>query len=1234
MARFPWISPMPQAPVPYTMPFSHAPSRQSRKPRNSSTVRSRVSFLLSAAVRMKLNSLLVTSVQRAGPLALAVGFSFVTIPSNQIGSFKVWGRKMRGWGPFIAWTLCLTGVFADEQTDALSRALIEVRSSFQQGLAQCVDNAARIPASFKPFQSPRVNYGDAPLPVSVDVAGLEHLCLTVKGTMGGGHTYWGEPVLIDAAGKATRLTDLQPQVVVLGWSELRVNKGGGPFYSIAKQRMAFGLFAHVDSYVSYPLGQKYVRFEAKAGISDTGSQGAHAVFGVAGGFDKRQVQSILRGSMENESVGDLGRTWQVANEGGALELVPWIRTPGAGHIDTAVRTLLAQCGDEPELARRLAAISASKKEGGEPEWLTLYFDVLATKRRYAALDEAAAQLDVLCAFMAVEGVPVDAFRAEIDAAKQGVAAERRKGAQALQAYCETLAALRRKILFTHPAADFKDLLIDVRHLPLYYHNVDQYLGRNSRVAPGLMVLEDWKGAVPKERWLTRDKLPPGGTQHPDLSYDGKKVLFGFCDHTEKEPQKRRFMICEAAVDGSGIRQVTGTAADPWEQTRRGGAYTVIIEDFDPHYLPDGGFVFTSTRSQDFGRCHAGRYAPAFLIHRGELDGTRIRALSWGEANELDPAVLNDGRIIYNRWEYVNRHDCLFHKLWTTRPDGTGAASFYGNLTPVPQSLSEARAIPGSGKVMATASGHHSFTAGSIVLLDPLKGVDGPDPVYRLTPEAKYPESQGFDTTTYVSPYPLTERLFFAAWSPYPHVSQGDSPGSEAGAEKRGQRWDAYAIYLVYHHGGKAYRELVYRPKEKVSAFTPIPIRPRPVPPVLPSSLPEQPKAATGTFYVQNVYQSLHPIEPNSVKYLRINALFNQPTPRVPHRAWVMDEVAKGVIGTVPVKPDGSVSFSMPSRTPVQLQLLDADKMCVMNMRSFIYLQDGEHASCVGCHEERGKSPPVAYAPVAPQVPVPVPGPDAARGFNYVATVQPVWDRYCIRCHGLDKTEGGVNLTGRYLERETERYPSGKLRMGASYDTLVRNPKYYKMMDRNCETVTSKPKDYLSHASGLPSWIRKHGKEKGAELDPASWERVVTWLDVNAQLYGNYSFNRPENREPCPEGEKALRAYVKEQFGETLATQPFEALVNNGCLDESRILNAPLAAEAGGWGQIAKWKSRDEESFGKMRVLVASSLKPQACSDRDFTCGSPERCRCGACWVRSCEADYRQKHRQEQTARTD
>jgi hypothetical protein len=203
--------------------------------------------------------------------------------------------------------------------------------------------------------------------------------------------------------------------------------------------------------------------------------------------------------MDNESVGDLGREWRAVAEGGPLELPRWIRTPGADVIAEAVRSLLQSCGSEPELARRLAELQAAKREGGEPEWLRLYLDAAKARRGYAALDEAVAQLDALCAFMAEEGAPAEAFRPRIEAAKKRAADERQKGAAALAAAGDDLAALRREILFTHPAADFRDLLIDVRHIPLYYHNVDQYIGRSSASHRGC-----WS-------WRTgRARSPPSG----------------------------------------------------------------------------------------------------------------------------------------------------------------------------------------------------------------------------------------------------------------------------------------------------------------------------------------------------------------------------------------------------------------------------------------------------------------------------------------------------------------------------------------------------------------------------------------------------------------------------------------------------------------------------------------------------------------------------------------------------
>jgi len=357
-----------------------------------------------------------------------------------------------------------------------------------------------------------------------------------------------------------------------------------------------------------------------------------------------------------------------------------------------------------------------------------------------------------------------------------------------------LAALRRRIILSHPALDFDRLLINKTPPPLYSHNCDQYLGRHSRSGPGIVILEDWKSDHPSEAHVLRGKLPVGSVNKPKLSWDAKRVLFAFCDHTEKRKDWRRFFIYEAAMDGSWVRQITGTEVDPLE--RWGGRMTSVIEDNDPAYLPDGGIAFVSTRCQSYGRCHNGRYTPSLLLHRVERDGSRLRQISFGEANEADPAVLPDGRVVYTRWEYVNRNVTKFHMLWSTRPDGTGAANFYGNNTERPWMLSETVPIPGSHKVVALATGHHSFSTGCIVRIDPLIGQDEAPPLTRITPEVAFFEAERYTGGgCYSTPWPLTEDLFLAAWSPSPIPGQGKKPA------------DNYAIYLVDSLGG---RELIYR----------------------------------------------------------------------------------------------------------------------------------------------------------------------------------------------------------------------------------------------------------------------------------------------------------------------------------------------------------------------------------------------------------------------------------------
>lgn len=750
--------------------------------------------------------------------------------------------------------------------------------------------------------------------------------------------------------------------------------------------------------------------------------------------------------------------------------------------------------------------------------------------------------------------------------------------------------LRREIIFSHPALDFEKILINVNPPTKYSHNGDQHLGRHSRIGPGLTILTDWKTENPKATAILKDKLPEGATRNPDLHYDADKVVFSFCDHTA-EGQKRYFLY-EAAIDGSWVKQLTGTKRDKFETWD--DRATVIIEDNDGCYLPDGNIIFISTRSQTFGRCHGARYNPAWVLYRCDGNGDNIRQLSYNNENEYEPSVLNDGRIVFTRWEYTNRHEMLFHMLWWCRPDGTGASNFYGADTLHPMMVVEARAIPGTHKIVATAMAHHSYNTGTTVVLDTNLGDNDEEPVTHVTPETPYPESHGWPEPHYSHPYPVNEELFLVSRANHPVHKQGQTPPPA----DRG-------IYLIDPVGG---RELIYE-NPNVASFSPIPIRKRQRPPVLPSVLPDG-APDYGTVYVQNAYLTGNDpegkIQPGSIKAIRVNALGVKPQGiQAQCNAASTNDVPKKVLGTVPVDENGSAYFKIPARTSVQLQILDKNGMAILTEKSFFYLQPGENRGCIGCHEPSGTSPDRAamsrIARMKPADLAPPAGPRYPGGMSYRRTVQPVMDRYCIQCHGLEKNDNGINLVddgsidigqthpGTYPGVYSALLAQGEHRIGRRAFMGGHPWDGVPVTMGSVEYNISRPYRFYAHGNKV-SHMLANGDEnhpKLIDVDRESYMRVIEWLDLNGQFYGDLFPNKHKiaQRGIDPIALSELRAFVRELFGEELARQPDRALVNPAQPEESRILMAPLAAEAGGWGQINGFTSKQDPKFKKLLELV-------------------------------------------------
>jgi hypothetical protein len=664
--------------------------------------------------------------------------------------------------------------------------------------------------------------------------------------------------------------------------------------------------------------------------------------------------------------------------------------------------------------------------------------------------------------------------------------------------------LRRQIaLEENPLAQFGPLLF-VKQVPsAFSHQLTQYSGRCARPGGGLFVLD-----APGRSMQTRriDSLPLGNVMHPDVSWDGRRVLFAFCQ-TDPPPvdwrtnETQAYHLYEMAVDGSDLRQLTDGSFD----------------DFSPRYLPNGQILFLSTRRGGFHRCGRGP-CPVYTLALAEADGSNPRVISFHETHEWDPAVLNDGRVIYTRWDYVDRNAVYYQQLWSVRPDGSDVRIFYGNNTLNPVGIWEARPVPGSNRVMATAAAHHAMTAGSIILLDVTRGIDGLEPIDRLTPDVLFPESEApvqhwraphgltsarepspeekrWPGHCYRTPYPLSEDYFLAAYSYDPLIGEPNANPA-----------NMFGIYLVDRFGNK---ELIYR-DANIGSLWPTPLRSRPVPPVLPSMLDEQP-SNEGTFFLQNVHESWPQLPGSSddVKRLRIVQVLPKTTPHAnqPRVGLANASPGRQVLGTVPVEPDGSAFFRAPAGIAIAFQALDERGMAIQTMRSLTYLQPGEQSSCVGCHEHRTRTPLYHGAGLAGRrTPSEItPGPDGSKPFNYAILVQPVLDKHCVQCHQGPDAEGGIDLTGTPVGEFTASY--------LALAPLVPFSEWRGAPQTNLEPVTP-PDQFGARASSLIELLTKGHED--VSLTEDEWERLITWMDTNALFYGTFD---PEDQQRQRRGER-------------------------------------------------------------------------------------------------------------------
>jgi len=647
-------------------------------------------------------------------------------------------------------------------------------------------------------------------------------------------------------------------------------------------------------------------------------------------------------------------------------------------------------------------------------------------------------------------------------------------------------AARKKIVFT------KHFNMGGSHYAYTEAQSDAQAERNFKPGTSLCILE-MDSLYGTATTLIDD--PKGVIRDPDVSFDGKRILFSW----KKSDRRDDYHLYEMDVASGQIRQIT-----------KG----VGFADYEGCYLGNGEIIFNSTRCVQIVDCW---WTEVSNLYRCDGDGRFLRRLSFDQVHTNFPTVLDDGRIIYTRWDYNDRGQLYPQPLYQMNPDGTGQMEYYGNNSWFPTTILHARGIPGTGKIIAIATGHHSRQAGKLIIIDAARGRQENSGVQLIAPvretKAVRIDKYGQNGELFQYPYPLSETEYLVSYSPYGWARKP-------------------TLFGIYHMTIDGRRELLAA-DGRISCNQPVPLAARPKPHPRPDRVDYT--RSQGTYYVQDIYrgQGLKGVPRGTIKKLRVIEIRFRAAGIRSNRnggpaggALVSTPVAcsngcwdvKVVLGDARVYADGSACFKVPARTPVYFQAIDEKGRAVQSMRTWSTLQPGETFSCVGCHESKDETPATTSKPaiamsVGPQQLEPFYGPP--RGFSFTREIQPILDRHCIGCHNdRSRKEPGTIADGDSAATQTRAFslldaPNRDDKAGRIWSdaylalTSEGNPAKGAVRWLNVQSIPPLLPPYFAGSVKSPLMTMLEEGHGGVRLSVEETEKIACWIDLLVPYCGDY-----------------------------------------------------------------------------------------------------------------------------------
>ncbi len=747
----------------------------------------------------------------------------------------------------------------------------------------------------------------------------------------------------------------------------------------------------------------------------------------------------------------------------------------------------------PSMAREAKTLAANVKAPADLEKVrTLYYHSLRVEEasgvvrdfNFKALRLAVADLTKTYPAKYTKGT---SYLARLDALERqavGLADAIGKGDKAatkkLADLGDALSALRSEALLANPLIDFDKLLLVKRgagKLGLPQNWVTNASIGRTGYDNEIAVLSPVR---PTGKLTTLYKPEKGAfVGDVDLHWDADRMMFSSIG------PKGRWQVFEIKTDGTGLRQVNpGLEPD--------------VDNFDPCYLPNGKVIFSSTRAFQGVPCVGGGAPVANLVLLDPKTGTE-RQLCFDQDQNWCPTVLNNGRVLYTRWEYSDTPHYFSRLLFHMSPDGSEQMEYAFSNSYWPNSTFYARPVPGHPtKVVAIISGHHGVPRmGQLLVYDPARGRHEDTGAVQLIPsDSKPPVDTIADGLVngswprFLHPWPLSEKHILVSCQ-----------------MTRSSPW---ALYLVDVFDNL----LPIMELPGYALFEPVPVHKTTKPPVVPEKVDTT--KDTAIVYLSDVYfgRGLVGVPRGTVKKLRVYEYHYGYNGMGGHIHIGIDgpwDVHR-IHGTVPVFDDGSAIFEAPANIPIAVQPLDAEGKAVQVFRSWYTPVPGEVAMCVGCHERQNTTPPLRRTVASTHAPCKIePWRGAARGFSFKREVQPVLDKHCAGCHS-----GKPRPDGKKLPNFAD---IGRGWRGFTNSYIALHP-YVRRPGPESDYHLQKPCEWHADTSELIQMLRKG--HHGVELTAEAWDRLVTWIDLNVPDHGTWGEHRGKSVERIAARRLAMR----------------------------------------------------------------------------------------------------------------